>query len=101
LAGEKHPLDDVATAVAALEAKEKADPAGGGAASKVRVGEVCYGVDANGKVAEEWDYLNNFFKRYNKVLLDKTAVDREATRLSQVHTPSGTPFTDCHVYRGR
>jgi len=31
---------------------------------------------------EEWDYLNNFFKRYNKVLLDVMAIDREKQRLA-------------------
>merc|ERR1712070_1061311 len=30
----------------------------------------------------EWDYLNNFFKRYNKVLLDVMAIDREKERLT-------------------
>ena len=27
-----------------------------------------YGVDADDKPVEEWDYLNNFFKRVNKVM---------------------------------
>ena len=35
----------------------------------------------DGHVVEEWDYLNNFFKRYNKVLLDVTAIERERDRL--------------------
>ena len=35
-----------------------------------------------GNVVEEWDYLNNFFKRYNKVLLDNMAIHRERQRLS-------------------
>ena len=26
-----------------------------------------YGIDEAGKVVEEWDYLNRFFKRFNKV----------------------------------
>eukprot|EP00966_Prymnesium_polylepis_P094105 2178271-Prymnesium_polylepis.1 len=34
----------------------------------------------DGQVVEEWDYLNNFFKRYNKVLLDVMAIDREKVR---------------------
>ena len=41
-----------------------------------------YGVDKVGNVVEEWDYLNNFFKRYNKVLLDNMAIHRERQRLS-------------------
>merc|ERR1719446_480234 len=35
----------------------------------------------DGQVIEEWDYLNNFFKRYNKVLLDVMAIERERDRL--------------------
>ena len=35
----------------------------------------------DGQVVEEWDYLNNFFKRYNKVLVDVMAIDREKGRL--------------------
>lgn len=26
-----------------------------------------YGVDETGRIVEEWDYLNRFFKRFNKV----------------------------------
>ena len=35
----------------------------------------------DGQTVEEWDYLNSFFKRYNKVLLDVTAIERERDRL--------------------
>ena len=35
----------------------------------------------DGQVVEEWDYLSNFFKRYNKVLLDVMAIEREKERL--------------------
>ncbi|KAF6253998.1 flagellar associated protein [Scenedesmus sp. NREL 46B-D3] len=41
------------------------------------------GLDDNGKDVEEWDYLKRFFKRYNKVVLDVAAVDRERSRLEQ------------------
>merc|ERR1711988_818254 len=37
----------------------------------------------DGAVVEEWDYLNNFFKRYNKVLMDEFAIKREKGRLAQ------------------
>lgn len=37
----------------------------------------------DGQVVEEWDYLSNFFKRYNKVLLDVTAIERERERLGR------------------
>mgnify|MGYP003684409293 CR=1 FL=1 len=36
----------------------------------------------DGQAVEEWDYLSNFFKRYNKVLLDATAIERERERLA-------------------
>lgn len=36
----------------------------------------------DGAAVEEWDYLSNFFKRFNKVLLDATAIERERDRLS-------------------
>ena len=39
-------------------------------------------VDENGRKVGEWDALNNFFKRYNKVLLDKTAIEKEKQRLT-------------------
>ena len=42
-----------------------------------------YGVDGAGNVMEEWNYLNNFFKKHNKVLLDNLAIDKEHGRLSQ------------------
>ena len=42
-----------------------------------------YGMDSNGSVMEEWNYLNNFFKKHNKVLLDNLAIEKEHKRLSQ------------------
>ncbi|KAL6760063.1 flagellar associated protein [Haematococcus lacustris] len=41
------------------------------------------GLDDTGAEVEEWDYLNRFFRRYNKALLDKTAIDREKSRLEK------------------
>lgn len=39
------------------------------------------GIDeATGGEVEEWDYLNLFFRRFNKALLDKAAVDKEKVR---------------------
>jgi len=40
-----------------------------------------HALDEEGRVVEEWDYLNNFFKKFNKALVDKAAVDRERARL--------------------
>jgi len=37
----------------------------------------------NGQSIEEWEYLNSFFKRYNKVLVDAMAIQREKDRLNQ------------------
>ena len=36
----------------------------------------------DGQPVEEWNYLDNFFKRYNKVLLDVMGIERERDRLS-------------------
>merc|ERR550514_1386286 len=40
-------------------------------------------VDAEGKPVEEWNYLDNFYKKFNKVMLDKLAVEREKERLEK------------------
>jgi hypothetical protein len=36
----------------------------------------------DGHPIDEWRYLENFFKRYNKVLLDVMAIERERNRLA-------------------
>ena len=36
----------------------------------------------DGHPIDEWRYLDNFFKRYNKVLLDVMAIERERNRLA-------------------
>eukprot|EP00798_Chlamydomonas_sp_ICE-L_P003323 gene3323-13354_t len=41
------------------------------------------GLDEEGNEVEEWDYLNRFFKRYNKASLDKAAIDKERLRLQK------------------
>ncbi|DBA94555.1 hypothetical protein WJX77_004903 [Trebouxia sp. C0004] len=41
-----------------------------------------HALDHAGSPVSEWDYLNNFFKRYNKAFLDKAAVDKERARLA-------------------
>merc|ERR1711959_639277 len=40
-------------------------------------------LDGQGKPVAEWDALNTFFTRYNKTLLDKTALEAEGKRMSQ------------------
>lgn len=42
-----------------------------------------FALDEDGKTVDEYDYLNNFFKRYNKVLLDVMAIKKERERLTQ------------------
>mmetsp|Transcript_6692 Transcript_6692/g.15423 ORF Transcript_6692/g.15423 Transcript_6692/m.15423 type:complete len:512 (-) Transcript_6692:106-1641(-) len=42
-----------------------------------------YAIDKDGKPVEEWNYLDTFFRRYNKVLLDKVCIEREKGRLGQ------------------
>ena len=42
-----------------------------------------YALGNDGKPVEEWNYLDVFFKRYNKVLLDKYAISKEENRLQQ------------------
>lgn len=41
-----------------------------------------WGADENNTPVEEWDYLNRFLQRFNKVSLDKAAIDKESQRLS-------------------
>merc|ERR1711988_775334 len=38
---------------------------------------------ADGKPVQEWDALNTFFTRHDKILLDKTAMEVEGKRLNQ------------------
>ena len=42
-----------------------------------------YAIGQDGKPVEEWNYMDVFFKRYNKVLLDKLAINKEEVRLKQ------------------
>lgn len=37
--------------------------------------------DSEGNIVEEWNYLDNFYKKFNKVFLDKLAAEREKERL--------------------
>ncbi|GFH08593.1 uncharacterized protein HaLaN_03578, partial [Haematococcus lacustris] len=69
-----------ATGPGSLQPAAKAAPSAGGTA-KPRM--CAQGLDDTGAEVEEWDYLNRFFRRYNKALLDKTAIDREKSRLEK------------------
>jgi len=41
------------------------------------------GEGGEGTPVEEWNYLDNFYKKYNKVLMDKMTIEREQQRLQQ------------------
>lgn len=40
-------------------------------------------LDENGQAVQEWDALNRFFRRFNKAVLDKGAIDKEKARLEK------------------
>ena len=40
-----------------------------------------YGVDQDGNKVPEWDYLNQFFKRFNRVQIDNAAIGKEKMKL--------------------
>lgn len=40
-------------------------------------------VSTQGLEVQEWDALNCFFRRFNKAVLDKSAVDKERSRLEK------------------
>ena len=42
-----------------------------------------YALGQDGAAVEEWNYLDNFFKKYNKVLLDKFALTKEREQLER------------------
>ena len=50
-------------------------------AEKVRSSLQSAATSKDGKPVEEWNCLDGFYKRYNKVLLDVTAIERERERL--------------------
>ena len=39
--------------------------------------------DEEGTPVDEWNYLDNFYKKYNKVLMDKLTIEKEQARLQQ------------------
>jgi hypothetical protein len=61
--------------------KRASSHGGGSAASNARLHATAVGEE--GREVEECEVLGNFFKRYNKALLDKAAIDREQTRLTK------------------
>ena len=49
----------------------------GGSANEARA------IGDDGKPVKEWNYLDRFYRRYNKVLLDKLAIAKEKERLER------------------
>eukprot|EP00232_Nephroselmis_pyriformis_P026137 CAMPEP_0182864200 /NCGR_PEP_ID=MMETSP0034_2-20130328/7042_1 /TAXON_ID=156128 /ORGANISM="Nephroselmis pyriformis, Strain CCMP717" /LENGTH=528 /DNA_ID=CAMNT_0024996449 /DNA_START=166 /DNA_END=1749 /DNA_ORIENTATION=+ len=84
-----------AEAAASVEKPEGAAPPAEGAAASPGPGEggrtgkppgkkmSSFGTDGVGSEVEEWDYLNVFFTRFNKVLLDHVAIRKERMRLDR------------------
>jgi hypothetical protein len=109
--GEPAPLAGVEAELAELRVAQAEQAATGGAKTAVStapeavaVNEVCHGVDKDGVPVGEWEYLNNFFRRHNKALLDKARASFACACLSSAlraqllhsarckHTPRGLHF---------
>jgi len=52
-------------------------------ANEVRKSLQTSAASKDGQPVEEWNYLDNFYKRYNKVLLDVMGIEGERERLNQ------------------
>lgn len=74
------PFEFAATAEGSAEGDDL-DAAAAAAEDEVKASASTLGAD--GKPVQEWDALNTFFTRHNKILLDKTALEVEGKRLSQ------------------
>jgi hypothetical protein len=61
---------------------EEEERAAAEAAEVCKVLQTTSAVGRDGAPIEEWNYLDPFFQRYNKVLLDVMAIERERDRLS-------------------
>eukprot|EP00750_Incisomonas_marina_P031209 INCI7773.1.p1 GENE.INCI7773.1~~INCI7773.1.p1 ORF type:complete len:609 (-),score=160.37 INCI7773.1:103-1929(-) len=84
--------EEIAEQLATASAEEKAQHSEGGAAAAAGEAHSIEGYVAtalvstgNGDMApvEEWNYLDNFYKKYNKVLMDKLTIEKEQARLEQ------------------
>merc|ERR1711998_655384 len=70
----------------AYQASQGAEAIEGDAAAAAAEDEVkasASTLGADGKPVQEWDALNTFFTRHNKILLDRVAMDVEGKRLAQ------------------
>merc|ERR1711939_938370 len=75
------PFEFAATAEGSAEGQDGDDLEEAAGAEELKSSANTLG--ANGKPVQEWDALNTFFTRYNKILLDKTALETEGKRLAQ------------------
>jgi len=56
-------------------------PGGDGQITEGKVWLCAYGTDEAGGELEEWDYFHRFHQRFNKVTLDRAAIEKEKDRL--------------------
>jgi len=70
-----------ATEGAEVDGGEDFEAAAAAAIEEVKASASTLGPD--GKPVTEWDALNTFFTRFNKILLDRTAMEVEGKRLNQ------------------
>ena len=59
----------------------------------------CHAVDPAGNPVSEWEYLNNFFKRYNKVCISIHSV-RQAVRCASLRQHLTAAARSCHSSKG-
>jgi len=65
-----------------VEEEERAASEANEVRKSLQVASAQSSASKNGRPIEEWNYLDQFFKRYNKVLLDVMAIERERDRLA-------------------
>lgn len=83
--------DDAENATSPTEGKKADDVSEGGDMTKLFVSDSsasmfngkARALGEDGKAVKEWNYLDRFYRRYNKVLLDKLAIAKEKERLER------------------
>jgi hypothetical protein len=85
-------IEELEASAAAASSAETAAAEAEGAMKPSQPGEIAeekscsaqmssYGVDAEGNKVPEWDYLNKYFKRFNRVQIDNAAIGKEKMKL--------------------
>ena len=54
--------------------------------------------DGEAVPVEEWNYLDNFYKKYNKVLMDKLTIEKEQARLEQENADLQAILKQCVIH---